>query len=351
MAKRPLTESEQAILDRLHPVHREAIGRYQVAQEAIITKLRKERTRRPVGIIHHYTKPNVFPLILQSGVLFLSDYSKMIDTSEIEYGFNTGMEVLRYELAEGWKTGRAKLLVWMMEQIAKEGLGKYLRGYVGCLSKAEDNLPQWREYGGGETGFCLSFDEQELDKAFEAFKVGKAIYSGGGFEVIYDDARLRRIMKQYVDSPADTPCLEDLGLQWIRAPSRLLIPPGQHRRLGLMRGRRRAHPFHNHRDLIGNPLGDGKGGTRESHDNCDHHVLGRLNKELTVPTFPTNPEIGHKGAPESPVAFHPAAELRLPRRSAALKPLRYTVSFTTPGPHPARAVYGTCSIDQTTGCG
>jgi hypothetical protein len=27
------------------------------------------------------------------------------------------------------------------------------------------------------------------------------------------------------------------------------------------------------------------------------------------------------------------------------------VSFTTPGPHPARAVYGTCSIDQTTGCG
>ena len=200
MAKRPLTESEQVILDRLHPVHREALRRYQVIQEAIITKLRKERARRPASIIHHYTKPDVFPLILRSGELFLSDYSKMIDTSEIEYGFNTGMEVLQYELADSWKTGRAKLLVWMMEQIAKEGLGKYLKGYVGCLSKAEDDLPQWREYGGGETGFCLSFDEQELDKAFEAFKVGKAIYSGGGFEVVYDDARLRRIMKQYVDN-------------------------------------------------------------------------------------------------------------------------------------------------------
>lgn len=200
MPKRPPTESEQVILDRLHPVHRDAISRYQTAQETIIARLRRERSRRPAGIIHHYTKPDVFPLILQSGTLYLSDYAKMIDSSEIKYGFDTGMEILRYELAEGWKTGRAKLLVWMMEKIAEEGLNKYLRGYVGCLSKAEDDLPQWREYGGGETGFCLSFDETELDKAFEAFKVGKQIYSGGGFEVIYDDARLRKIMKQYVDN-------------------------------------------------------------------------------------------------------------------------------------------------------
>ena len=168
------------------------------AQQKILDELQQDRLSTPTGMIHHYARPDGMKKITRFGTLWLSDYTRLVDTSEIAYGFNIGMEVLRQEYEESAKTSRLRRFVDYAALIAREGLGTYFRGYILSFSTREDNLDHWREFGHRERGYCLSFDGPTLDKAFVEFTGSDGLASGGSFEVLYDEARLRHLMRQYV---------------------------------------------------------------------------------------------------------------------------------------------------------
>lgn len=196
--------SEWVATDELHPVHREPVARVLRAQQDILNALQRDRLNTPTGIVHHYTKQDGLEKITLAGTLWLSDYTKMIDTKEVAYGFELGMEIFRQQYEDGPKTGRLRRFKRLVESIARKGLGTYFKGYVLSLSKHEDDLPQWREYGDRERGYCLSFDGPTLDKAFVRFTESKGVYSAGSFDVIYDESRLRALMLDYVRNALDT---------------------------------------------------------------------------------------------------------------------------------------------------
>lgn len=194
------TTSQQDIIDRLHPTFRESVAHVLQAQQKLLNELQQDRLNVPTGVVHHYTTQDGLEKITQHGTLWLSDYTKLVDTSEVAYGFGIAMETLRQQYEDGPKTGRLRRFKWLVESMAMKGLGTYFSGYVLSLSKHEDDLPQWREYGDRERGYCLSFDGLTLDKAFESFSEAKGLYSGGSFDVLYDEQRLRALLRKYVDN-------------------------------------------------------------------------------------------------------------------------------------------------------
>ena len=141
------TANDWVAKSNLHPVHREPVMQVIRAQQDILDKLQHDRLNTPTGMVHHYTKKDGLEKITQFGTLWLSDYTKLIDTKEVAYGFELGMEVFRQVYENSARTGRLRRFNWLIESIARKGLGTYFKGYVLSLSKNEDDLPQWREYG------------------------------------------------------------------------------------------------------------------------------------------------------------------------------------------------------------
>jgi hypothetical protein len=203
MAGRKLTANEQAILDKLSPIHRPAVGKLLIAQQDILDALRKDRLSTPTGIVHHYSDKNGLEGITKSGLLWLSDYTTMPDTGEIEYGFNLGMEVLRQAYEDGPKTGRLRRFLRGTQAVAKRGLPKYFHAYILSLTPKGDALPQWREYADNATGFCLGFNSRILDRAFVSFTKATGLEASGSFKVLYNERRLRSLVTKYVRNAFD----------------------------------------------------------------------------------------------------------------------------------------------------
>jgi hypothetical protein len=204
MARRKLTDNEQAILDKLNPIHRAAVGKLLIAQQNILDALRKDRLSTPTGMIHHYSDRNGLEGITKSGLLWLSDYTTMPDTGEIKYGFNLGMEVLRQAYEDSPKTGRLRRFLRGTEAVAKRGLPKYFHAYILSLTPKGDALPQWREYTDNATGFCFGFNGRTLDRAFIAFTKATGLEASGSFKVLYNEKRLRSLTEKYVRNALGT---------------------------------------------------------------------------------------------------------------------------------------------------
>lgn len=200
---RKLKPNEQAIVESLRPAHRELIAGVLIKLQDKWDWLQDDRKAIPTGTVYHYTNRKGLNGITKSGVLWLSDYTTLSDTSEIRYGFDTGMKILREEYENGPKTGRLRRFVQGTEAIAKRGLREYFHGYILSLTPKADELTQWEIYGDRSRGFALGFSGRSIDAAYNAFKKASGIEAGGSFKVIYDDQQLQRIMRYYVRAVLD----------------------------------------------------------------------------------------------------------------------------------------------------
>jgi hypothetical protein len=129
-----------------------------VKQQTIWDELEEDRRRTPTSMIFHYADKRGLSGISKYGKLWLNDFTRMYDTSEIEYGFDIGMQILREAYENGPKTGRLKRFMRGTEAIAKRGLPKYFLGYILSLTPLGDELPQWEIYGERARGYCLVFN-------------------------------------------------------------------------------------------------------------------------------------------------------------------------------------------------
>ena len=182
------------------PEHAGALADLIVEQQTILTRLQKNRRNTPTGMAYHYTGQRGMEGITKNGTLWLSDYATMPDTGEISWAISVGMDVFRKAYEESARTGRLNRFFEMVTTIAKKPLKELFHAYILSMTPNGEVSGQWELYGEKSAGYCLCFDGKLLDKAFVAFTKSSGLLASGSFKVLYDENRLRRLMKLYVDN-------------------------------------------------------------------------------------------------------------------------------------------------------
>lgn len=194
-----LEPSHEALVLSLEHQHQAAIRTMLGRIQATLNALQDDRNAAPTEPVYHYSNRHGLDGILKSGVFWLTDYTEMFDTSEIQYGLGIGLETLRQEYDKSAGTGRLKAFKRAVENAATRGLPRRLfKGYILSLTPKADELTQWEIYGSRARGYAMGFSGRLLDKAFTAFKTRNGIKAAGSFKVLYDERRLRRLMRQHV---------------------------------------------------------------------------------------------------------------------------------------------------------
>ena len=120
----------------------------------------------PELIVWHYTSGHGLLSIIESGTLFSTQVSCLNDATEIRYAASKLREALAVTVQEMDKGDSAQAFVERYIELLQDddaipnsvGL-PYL---VSCFTTLEDDLSQWRSYGGGENGYAIGIKTKDL---------------------------------------------------------------------------------------------------------------------------------------------------------------------------------------------
>ena len=147
------------------------------------------------AMVYHYTDSAGLLGILESGTLRLTDIFGMNDPSELRHGISCAGEILTAEAQRGHPA--ATIFAEKFNTIMNGGVDAIAHFFAGCLSRASDDLGQWRAYGDDGCGFAIGFDGGLLDMAF--IKRGDEDIPGNvTFPVTYDDKLLSEMQQKLV---------------------------------------------------------------------------------------------------------------------------------------------------------
>ncbi|KLK93104.1 hypothetical protein AA309_11135 [Microvirga vignae] len=126
----------------------------------------------------HYTSGDTFIRIIESGALWSTQIACLNDHTEFGYAINllrSAIRDLRTRLSDNEAIRLCELLDERLGTADTHSTGYF----VACMSAEDDDLSQWRAYGGGEGGFAIGLDPAPLFKASA---------EGQGFlvQVLYD---------------------------------------------------------------------------------------------------------------------------------------------------------------------
>jgi hypothetical protein len=113
------------------------------------------------SILWHYTTGDTFIRIIESGTLWSTQIACLNDHTEFGYAAN----LLRSAIREVAKTSSEEAASLIAEALDPnfDTVETHSNGYfVACMSSEDDDLSQWRAYGGGEGGFAIGFDPRPL---------------------------------------------------------------------------------------------------------------------------------------------------------------------------------------------
>ena len=118
------------------------------------------------ALIWHYTDGAGLIGILESGTIYSTQVSCLNDSTEIRYAqvlFQKALtdSVANYQGNENVRRFGVRYLKLMEgnPSIPSHAPSKF---FVSCFSREEDNLSQWRAYGGGENGYAIAFKVENL---------------------------------------------------------------------------------------------------------------------------------------------------------------------------------------------
>jgi hypothetical protein len=115
--------------------------------------------------LFHYTNAAGLLGILSSGSLWATHFQFLNDTSEMQYGLD-GARAVTSTLAEQGSEAKRRFLGDTEERLDHLFEHKIVPPYVFSFCRLGDLLSQWREYGGGGSGFSIAFDYGELSGLF-----------------------------------------------------------------------------------------------------------------------------------------------------------------------------------------
>ena len=144
----------------------------------------------PSHDLYHYTSGDGFMKIVEDKRLLATHISCLNDTSEVLHAMEKFKLKLEAKLKETLPTSLRRLFARFKEAVDAERI-ENSPIYVACFSAAEDDLNQWRAYGGGEGGYCIQFDGTELRKKDGTDAILVKIW--------YGEAEQERILNQIIE--------------------------------------------------------------------------------------------------------------------------------------------------------
>lgn len=184
-----LDPETKRMIAALHPKHRASIKALAVLQNRVCTHFDETHLQRSHdGYLYHYSNDIGLFAILQTRVLWLSDYTTLNDPKEISYGIEIGYGKLK-EICDLDGSPLALELSKHMSEII-EGSTRVVKYYILSMSLADDELGQWRSYGNNGYGYSLEFDATILINEFN--KKHRSLSQA--FKVLYDADLLNSLM-------------------------------------------------------------------------------------------------------------------------------------------------------------
>ncbi|MBB2823281.1 UNVERIFIED_ORG: hypothetical protein GGD59_006587 [Rhizobium esperanzae] len=111
--------------------------------------------------LSHYSTLTGFKGIIESGCLWASNASFLNDRAELIHALKASKKAI------SMISSKKALKVWapMLKEVFEElSDGQKSNTYVSCFCGDDDNLSQWRGYGGSVQGVSITFDREALAK-------------------------------------------------------------------------------------------------------------------------------------------------------------------------------------------
>ena len=164
---------------------------FDVESNQLQTKLTIIQPEALPETLHHYTSSSGLLGILNSKVMWATNYRFLNDSSEITYG----ADLLSSIISELLKTRENSDVVTFLERckLTHNAFDGILDCYVSCLCEDSNLLSQWREYASQGGGFALGFEASRIGLNFNMEQKSRRsdIWL---CKVIYDEVLQREII-------------------------------------------------------------------------------------------------------------------------------------------------------------
>ncbi|MEA2239177.1 MAG: hypothetical protein QOC81_3901 [Thermoanaerobaculia bacterium] len=148
---------------------------------------RKEDLRPPE--LFHYTSAVGFEQILRCRFLRATNFRFLDDPSEVSYGLDLVIPKLKTQGDGATRPLVKKFWRWTTDNVAAAALSDF---YVCCFSSMEDDVSQWRAFGGGPVRYALGFDSEEF------YGLAKSV-SGRFASVVYKGNRQTERIDRFIE--------------------------------------------------------------------------------------------------------------------------------------------------------
>jgi hypothetical protein len=142
-------------------------------------------SRAPPTELWHYTSADGLISILQSGKLWSTQITCLNDTLEQRFFGDLVHAAVKKRRALNTDSKLAVLF-----QVADEALADRdftaVGHFVTCFSEVEDDLGQWRGYGGGECGYAIGFPCDGIVEAVKSCRPGALLLPMNYDETVHD---------------------------------------------------------------------------------------------------------------------------------------------------------------------
>jgi hypothetical protein len=146
--------------------------------------------RNPVSEIWHYTTAHGLIAILTSGSMYSTQISCLNDSLEQRY-FGDLVHAGVKKLIATNNDQSVGVLLQTADTILSNRDFAALGHFVTCFSEIEDDLGQWRGYGGGQCGYAIGFDYSKLCSALPGVRTDALLapmnYDPGRQTFVVDD--------------------------------------------------------------------------------------------------------------------------------------------------------------------
>jgi hypothetical protein len=131
----------------------------------------------PPTVLHHYTDVGGFSGIVGNGVIWASELHYLNDSQEFAHALGIARKVLQDKEIPGLEDGDQDLLGRLGSELCEN---RPLDIYVASFTEVDDQLSQWRAYGGGG-GYCLGFETTSIQALCkeQGFRLMRCIYDEG----------------------------------------------------------------------------------------------------------------------------------------------------------------------------
>ena len=163
-------------------------------------------------LLWHYTTPEGLTGIIESSSLWATDVFYLNDSTEFMHGINIAREIIKQKISSlgGYEKKR---LEGFDTDLSFIGPDHKRPVYVCSLSKAKNELSQWRAYC-REGGFSIGFPHQGLIETIQDqhFELKQCVYNAGEQQKIIDHLIDSQVMP-YIKNPEQfsrIPCTPDM---------------------------------------------------------------------------------------------------------------------------------------------